>query len=695
MLSVLSAPRILGIEILYNVKSNISRPKKRPDSATNLTIVSVQRVFILKWCPDAKMKESIALKNPDRNSQEDLMAKVESQGYENLAENFNSELNKFFMLVDDVFFSIDHTNYSLIQISHGCEKLCGYTEAELKADFSLLSKLYHPEDIGTIETNNRDLAAGETTIIQYRIIRKDGVVRWVESKIMPTLNEYGILVRTDGLTRDITEKKISELEHRRTEKRFRQIVENAQEGIWTIDENNRTNFVNKMLCDMLGYSPDEMMGKDLFYFMDESCRDYAKECIERRRNGVKEDITICYNAKCGQQVWANINANPIIDEDGNYKGSLAMVTDITQRLSSERSLKKSEANLRAIFENTDIAFVLFSTDLKIISSNAQARDFYWKHVNKKLKPGTNALDYFPKHKRQLFSSIAEKVKNYEVVSYETNYHLKNELNWYDVKWAGVLNEQSEHIGILLTFKDITDKKVLELEREKITADLVQRNKDQEQFNYIVSHNLRAPVANITGLLELFNDPDITDQDKGFVMNGISSSIKSLDNVITDMNHVLQVKELTNETREATDLQQLVNDIKISISNIIKKEGVLINCNFEGSTIFTVRSYLYSIFYNLILNSIKYRKCGSSPVIAIKSVQCENKIELTFTDNGKGIDLNSHGKQLFRLYKRFDTTVEGKGLGLFMVKTQVESLGGTITVNSELGQGTQFTITLPV
>jgi PAS domain S-box-containing protein len=641
------------------------------------------------------VKEDYALQYPNKNSHPDLTAELEKQGHENISENFKRELNTFFMLIDDVFFSIDHISYKLIHMSHGCEKLCGYTETELKTDFSLLSKLYHPDDTWIIDVSNRDLANGETTIIQYRIVRKDGVVRWVESKIMPTLDEYGKLIRIDGLTRDITDKKNREIEHRRIEKRFRQIVENAQEGIWTIDENNKTNFVNKMLCDMLGYSAEEMMGKDHFHFMHEDCKDYAKECIARRRNGIKEELIICYIAKCGKHVWASISANPIIDEEGKYGGALAMVTDITERLSSERSLKKSEANLRAIFENTDIAFVLFNPDLKVISSNSQAKDFYAKYVNKKLKQGANALDYFPKHKRQLFSLIADKVKKHEVVSYETNYHLKNEVSWYDVKWAGVLNEQSEHIGILLTFRDITDKKVLELEREKITADLVQRNKAQEQFNYIVSHNLRAPVANITGLLELYNDPDNTEQDKKFVMDGISSSIKRLDSVIIDMNQVLQVKELISETREETDLVQLVKDIKISISNIIEKEKVLINCYFDATVLLTVRSYLYSVFYNLILNSIKYRKCGVSPVITITSALCENNMQITFTDNGKGIDLATNGKQLFRLYKRFDTSVEGKGLGLFMVKTQVESLGGTIEVSSELNKGTEFTITIPV
>jgi PAS domain S-box-containing protein len=610
-------------------------------------------------------------------------------------ESINRELKTFFKVIDDVFFSIDSVAYKFIQVSEGCEKLFGYSQEAFLADFSLASKIFHPDDNDIIEAGNVRLAKGETIVIQYRIIGKDKTIHWVESKIIPSLDKFGKLIRLDGVTRDITERKHAELEHQRTEKRYRQIVESSQEGIWTIDENKKTNFVNKMMCDIIGYTPDEIIGKDFFYFMDDECKTHAEEYIELRKRDISENLNIRFVTKSGKHVWTNINTNPIFDENGVYKGTLAMVTNITERLLSDESLKKSEANVRAVFENTDMAFVLFTTNLNVVSFNLQATEFYLKYVGKKLKPDTYALNYFPKNKRKLFETIADKVKNREIVSYETNYYINNEVSWYDVKWVGVLNERMEYIGILLTFKNITEKKVLELKREKITTDLIQRNKDQEQFNYIVSHNLRAPVANVTGLLELLNDPAINEADKKYVLDGISLSVKNLDSVIIDMNHVLQVKELMNETKETNNLEQLVNDIKVSISNIIKKEDVVIDCHFDVENIFSIRSYLYSIFYNLILNSIKYHKCGVSPVIVIKSKLHENKIQLTFTDNGKGINLENHGEQLFRLYKRFDTTVEGKGLGLFMVKTQIESLGGTINVESEIEKGTQFTIQLPV
>ena len=368
-------------------------------------------------------------------------------------EKVNRDLNTFFKVIDDVFFSVDITTHKLIQISEGCEKLYGYTIREIMADFGVWDSIYFPEDKDVIDSGNRQLAAGETIVSQYRIIRKNGAILWVESKIIPTLNRSGILIRLDGVTRDITDRKNAELEHQRTEKRYRQIVESAQEGIWTIDENDKTDFVNKKLCEILEYSAEEMLGKELFYFMDEKGRAYAEECMERRRKGARENLDFRYITKTGKHVWANITASPFLDENGKYKGALAMLTDITERRQSEFSLKKSEANLRTVFDHTDIGVVLFSANNKVASYNAQANEFFAEQYQKELAIDAPATSYFRKHKRKLFEKILSKVKNHEIVNYETNFYSKqNELKWYDIKWVGIYNEQKEFIGLLLTFK---------------------------------------------------------------------------------------------------------------------------------------------------------------------------------------------------------------------------------------------------
>jgi signal transduction histidine kinase len=253
------------------------------------------------------------------------------------------------------------------------------------------------------------------------------------------------------------------------------------------------------------------------------------------------------------------------------------------------------------------------------------------------------------------------------------------------------------IGKYLRQNEDIEKRSAELaianeERIKMVGDLMLRNIDLEQFAYIISHNLRAPVANIIGGSTALNDPALSAKDKETLRKGINVSAMKLDDVVKDLNHILQVKGDINDIKEIVHFAALVEHIKSSILNLINKHNIEIRYNFsEINELFTLRSYLYSIFYNLISNSVKYRRADVHTLIEIKSSLVKNKLELIFTDNGTGIDLKKNGGDMFGLYKRFHTDIEGKGIGLFMVKTQVETLGGKISVQSKENEGTEFKI----
>lgn len=259
-----------------------------------------------------------------------------------------------------------------------------------------------------------------------------------------------------------------------------------------------------------------------------------------------------------------------------------------------------------------------------------------------------------------------------------------------------LNDKNEIISLIGTISDITEQKYFEHEREKAYLDVIERNKDLEQFSYIVSHNLRAPVANIIGLSNMMLAGKLTPKEEKGVFLGLATSVEKLDNVVRDLNDILDIRNQTNKMREIVRFSELVMDISTSINKLIVDENVIIISDFTAiDEILTIKGYLYSIFYNLISNSIKYRQPGTQPIIEINSMKQENSIELIFKDNGIGIDMAKRSGQIFGLYKRFNFQVEGKGVGLFMVKNQVESIGGKISVDSELGKGTIFTIIIPI
>ena len=261
--------------------------------------------------------------------------------------------------------------------------------------------------------------------------------------------------------------------------------------------------------------------------------------------------------------------------------------------------------------------------------------------------------------------------------------------------APILDIKGNIMGVVLVFRDVTKQKKEEAFKEKITADLVQRNKDHEHFASIISHDLRGPVSNILDLTALVNDKDLEEDERKFMMNALTTSAERLNEVITDLNVILSVGKELNEKKKLVHFSKLVSDIEESIRNILEKEQANFKIDFSGvDEMFTIKSYMYSIFYNLISNSIKYRRPIVPLNITIESHLVDEKIILIFKDNGLGVDLKKREGEIFGLYKRFHTDkAEGKGMGLYMVKLQVEKLGGKIRVKSEVNQGTEFTITL--
>jgi signal transduction histidine kinase len=263
--------------------------------------------------------------------------------------------------------------------------------------------------------------------------------------------------------------------------------------------------------------------------------------------------------------------------------------------------------------------------------------------------------------------------------------------WFCFSVNPVYGDNHEFLGVAFSAVDIDKRKRLEMERQKITDDLIARNRDLEQFAYIVSHNLRAPIANIIGLGEIIKRSD--DAKRKVILSSLDTSISRLDDVVRDLNDILQVKRNLSESRVSIALNALVENIKASLGQTVRLTNTEIETDFsEAPELLSIRSYLYSIFYNLISNSIKYGLPSRSPRLQIYSKRSGDQISIHFRDNGSGIDLDKYGDELFGMYKRFHPEKEGKGLGLFMTKHQVEALGATIDVASTPNKGTEFTIT---
>jgi PAS domain S-box-containing protein len=199
--------------------------------------------------------------------------------------------------------------------------------------------LHSWKESGLLQAAEDTLLTGKAHRNEIHFTTSFGKEVWFDYRFVRFLNKGQTHLLL--LINDITERKQAEDALRQSEQRYRQIVETAHEGIWLIDENNVTTFVNKRICDILGYSQEEMLGKPNYYFMDEAGKQKVLKTFRRRKKGVVENFDVRYITKSGRDVLAHISANPVFDEVGNYKGSLGMIADITAKKKLEDLLEKS------------------------------------------------------------------------------------------------------------------------------------------------------------------------------------------------------------------------------------------------------------------------------------------------------------------------------------------------------------------
>jgi signal transduction histidine kinase len=318
-----------------------------------------------------------------------------------------------------------------------------------------------------------------------------------------------------------------------------------------------------------------------------------------------------------------------------------------------------------------VAFVSFTRNRRILQANRELEDAV-NQKTKELQKINLALrkseeEIIEKNKRLTAQSDELAAQNEELLQSQEEASLQRDL----------VAKQNEN---------------LELEVSKRTNELVEYNQQLEQFAFIAAHNLRAPVARILGLGQLLGMLNNSPEQKDEIYPKLVNTAQELDGVVKDLNTILDFRKNSESHLILVDLATEVSKIKRTLEREIASTHAVITTDFEQvDSIRTVKPYLESILYNLISNAIKYRNQDRAPVIHVKTEKYENEICLTVSDNGLGIDTIAYREKLFTLYSRFHTHLEGKGLGLYLVKTQITALGGRIEIESEVNKGTTFKV----
>ena len=610
-----------------------------------------------------------------------------------IVENNKSQDDRFFELSIDLM-CVANTDGTFRKVNLAFSTLLGYSKEELEGQ--LFTNFIHEEDLpSTLEVVDK-LAKGVLLIDFYNRYRaKNGDYRLLQWHAAPDV-ETGMLY---AMARDVTEKQ----EDLKNFEDLKYALDQSSIVAMT-DQKGEINFVNDKFCEISKFSRQELIGQDhRIVNSGFHSKEFMKELWSTIANGDVWKGEVKNKAKDGTYYWVDTTIVPFINEKGKPFQYVAIRADITDKKNQELHLSQVLEMQKAILNGTDYAIISTTVDGIITSFNKGAEKIV----------GYTAGELVGKESPAIFHDLNEVVSRAAALTEELGKTIEpgfdtfvvkaremneaDENNWTYVHKNGkrtpvtlsitALKDSSNNLfGYLGVAKDINVEKAY---LEKITK----QNKQLDQFAYVVSHDLKAPLRAINTLAE-FLEEDLEDKlddntRKNFIL--LKNRASRMQRLITD---ILEYSKIGKEKLATidVDLNILLKEI---VSGLIYPDSFSITIPDNIPSIRAKRVFLYQIFSNLISNAIKYndKENGS---LDIKFKESSKSMEFSFTDNGPGIDPLYHAK-IFDVFQTIDAKddVDSTGIGLSTVKKIIEEMDGNIQVKSEIGDGSTFIVTLPI
>ncbi|MBB6610564.1 PAS domain-containing protein [Pontibacter sp. Tf4] len=283
-----------------------------------------------------------------------------------------------------------------------------------------------------------------------------------------------------------------------------------------------------------------------------------------------------------------------------------------------------------------------------------------------------------------FPTIIDNI--HEVI--ESSQSLEKEIQTTDKKWYQmnilpyIIKKENRTNGVIITFIDINDRIHILKGYEKL-------HRDYENIIHSISHDIKGPLSNMEGLIRILKGTLKSEQEYKQIIDMLSRSVDNLRKTVDELADIDNDSAFAREP-ERVNFENVIEDAKLALRDKIEETNAQISTHIEEADVNFSRKNVRSIVYNLLSNAIKYSKPDSKPVINIQTERSGDAILLTVSDKGIGI-AEDKLESVFDRYSRLHDTVEGTGVGLFIVKSMVESMGGKIKVESKVGEGSTFKV----
>ncbi len=568
---------------------------------------------------------------------------------------------------------------------------CGIFEIkpeEFSGNLDTWAKFLHPDTQSYAQQKVEKALSGEENYnVELKIITATQKIKYVKSYAYVLFDENKQPQRMVGSMWDVTWQKFAEEELIRYSETLDTVIESITDGFFIVDLEWKFVRMNRTFEQLNNVSEEKVVGKSMWEVLPSLKR---TNLYTEYHRAMETGESVNFEFKNPASRWYHVSAYP------SKVGLAVYFRDITQEKETRQEIFLSQRNLDTLINNTADLIWSIDKDLNIVSANNAYKKIlthFGAHVEKGNSAITKRDEYdiaqkFEKHYRRALAGERFTIEERSEVPGKG-------IVYVEVSFNPMYNEAEEVIGIGCFSRDITERKVAEKEKSLLIQRLMEQNKYLEEFAFITSHNLRAPVARILGLTGLFNRNNLEDPLNIDLIDNLEKSAHLLDEVIKDIARVLDIRKQEDEKRENVSLDNIMLEVRELLAQEIEKTETIITADFsKAPQIYTIKSYLRNVLLNLVSNAIKYKKLNQSPNIIVKSHYKPGFLCFSVKDNGLGINMEKYGAQVFTLYKRFHSHTEGKGMGMYLIKSQVDALGGSVHIESQENEGTTIEVCLP-
>ncbi len=607
--------------------------------------------------------------------------------------------------------------------SSNTERVFGWTAQDFISGRVAYSSVVHPDDLDRVgrevADSSADPEARTVAHTPYRIVRRDGTVRWVEDMTVIRRADDGCVLSYEGILLDITQRHEIAEELRKSREQFMLAVKGSNDGIWDWDLQDNSLFLSPRWKEMLGYEDDELPSQ--FSTFEDNVHPDDKpvvlDHVNRYLSGEIREYGIEFRMlhKDGGYRWILARGQAVRDEKGRSFRMAGSHTDITERKKSEEQLAESKREFEYIFNNSHVGIMYLRGGRFFARGNQRLADILgYDDPDELVGKSMRTLHLSEERFREFGERFYSKLTGGEVFQVEYQLRRKDGTPVWCTLSGKALNPGDLDHGVIWVIDDLEPRKQAEealLETNRRLEEATARANDmavragmasaaKSDFLANMSHEIRTPLNGVIGMTGLLLDTDLDEEQRRYA-EVVRTSGESLLNVINDILDFskIEAQKLDLEAIDF-DLEGLLEDFAPPMALKAHEKGLELICGVSPDTPVSLRGdpgRLRQILSNLVVNAIKFTHEGEVTLRVMLESETDTACLLRFSvrDTGIGIPASCHG-DLFQQFTQVDSSTTrrfgGTGLGLAISKQLVEMMNGEIGFVSEEGEGSEFWFT---